>query len=455
MKKTLCILLAVLMIIGLFSGCAEKEPEPLRILVDAGEADRMDQTVKEVMKGFVDTIRMVGGPTDIEVEVLPASKYGTARETALTRIRTEIMSGKGPDVIIARCTMDNDLDPLFPVVEKTMNNDVFMPLDKYIENAQYMEWDKHTAVIMDAGRNRFGQVGIPMPYTLPLTHFRESDIEGVKPSAETTWEEMITDESGVLSVSATWKHYGKGEYFFRDSADNYIECVLGEIADYRKEKLLFTEEELLQRTLEVLKLERDYNDGKYDHVPAHYQTRMFSDYDNEDLPETVTPRFIRTEQTIKELRGVLYEDKQTMIPIYADDGGVTATVTSYAAINANTRRPEDAFLVLDLILSKGYQQSFDLYDNWLTVEGRGIPVHEDIMKKSTPSGQLGLFWLSNENYDEYDRVRQQIRYVQFEGGLSVVFDEMYAKCKTADAKGEDCAPIVAEYYNILKQMMAE
>lgn len=428
------------------SSC-EASVSPLRVCVDADATGNSPYSCETVMQSFLETIELMGGPADVVLEIVP--KSGPERETAIDRIRTEIMSGKGPDVFIVPCGDGylSEEPSIFPVPEKTLESGIFLTLDDYIENAQFMDWGKQTAVIMEAGRNEFGQQIIPLTYTMPITFFHAADIEGVKPGKETTWEDMLKDKTGILTVAATWDHVQEGETYFLASEDNYLEYVLGEFADYKEEKLLFTEEELLQRTFEILELEKAYDAGKYQHVPSHFQTLLYPAIfpkPNDMHWETPNP---------DSYRGIKVDRAQTMIPIYSDDGGITASITSFAAINANTRRPKDAFYIVDLMMRDGYQQHLDLYENWLAGHSSGILVNGDLLQEHFPSG--GYWYYTNVNYRELVRVREQITHVRFRGGLAAEFDDMYEECKRADEAGEDIALIVSKYYDKLKQRIAE
>ena len=75
------------------------------------------------------------------------------------------------------------------------------------------------------------------------------------------------------------------------------------------------------------------------------------------------------------------------------------------------------------------------------------------MQKAYPIRKI--FFITDENYKEYSRVREQITRVYFRGDMMEVFDEMYSQCWHADEKGKDIVPIISEYYKRLKQMMAE
>lgn len=61
------------------------------------------------------------------------------------------------------------------------------------------------------------------------------------------------------------------------------------------------------------------------------------------------------------LNGLTEQDPLTLVPFYSDDGGNTAVITAFAAVNRNTRRPEDAFKVIDLFMSTGKQTSNTMF----------------------------------------------------------------------------------------------
>ena len=133
MKKALGILLVVLMSLSLFSGCGEKEPEPLRICMDLeyvnGEEDRF---LEDDLKALLVTSLLQAGklkdldvPRDFEFENIPIN--GIEREAALERIRTEIMSGKGPDIFLLACNAKNSyIESLFTMPEKAMELSLFL-----------------------------------------------------------------------------------------------------------------------------------------------------------------------------------------------------------------------------------------------------------------------------------------------------------------------------------------
>ena len=101
------------------------------------------------------------------------------------------------------------LGALFPMIEISMRSGVFLPLDTYIENAQFMEWDKLTPKVMEAGRTEEGQLVVPMAYTMPLTFYRKSEVSHT-PSTEMTWDDMMADETGILRNAASTAYLEDG-----------------------------------------------------------------------------------------------------------------------------------------------------------------------------------------------------------------------------------------------------
>ena len=83
----------------------------------------------------------------------------------------------------------------------------------------------------------------------------------------------------------------------------------------------------------------------------------------------------------------------------------------------------------------------------------GIPVHEDLMQIQYPVDDI--FYITTDNFEEYSRVREQITRAYFRGDFTDSFDELYKQCKVAYEQDEDLMPIVSEFYEKLKIMMAE
>ena len=447
MKKKLLLLLLLLAPVFSLTGC-ESEPEPLRICIDLEYTLNSSyveiMNIDQILYDFEYSLKETGGLENVEIEYLPK---GTERESALDRLRAEIMAGEGPDVFIVNCvgSLTGDYKvpgsdasaPLFPFPQKAMEAGVFLPLDAYMENTQFTEWDKLTQSVLDAGRNEEGLQLVPLVYTFPMLCYRQS--EGTyTPSATRTWNEMLTDaelsdEARILGDCYT-------EFGFNLSPSPYAEYIFGKYADFKEEELLFTEEELQQHLEEILELQaRTENGETSDHITDYLDTyagMCFLD-GNTSMDTNIYPN-----------------DELTMVPLYSDDGGVTATIMSFAAINRNTRFPEEAFTVIDILLSEHTQQWSRLYSTLLYRYTFGVPMHEEIMQEEHPFGQRN-WYMNDANYEEFCKVRDQITSANFQDDLSLVFWNLIYDYKQAERKGISIEDFVSEKYREMERLVKE
>lgn len=389
-----------------------------------------------------------GGPTDVVVEYIPAS--GSEREIKLENLRVELMSGEGPDLFILAGDAYGQ-GALFPMIEISMRSGVFLPLDTYIENAQLMEWDKLTPKVMEAGRTEEGQLVVPMAYTMPLTFYRKSEVSHT-PSTEMTWDDMMADETGILRNAASTAYIMDGRLHGMDGdmwASSGIAPLLslGALADYDEKTLLFSEEELLQRAEEEFSLQSEIWEGVLGDLPANRKEFMHPDYNFLWSPMLEEDVLLRDEAT-------------TMIPIYSDEGGVTATVTSFACINRNAKHAEEAFFILDLLMSREVQQEAYWYKLYYLMGnlGNSLPMYMDLMQEEYPIDlEQGAWYMSAEDFDTFTTVRDQITAVRFRGGLETELYELENAWRNIAGGGSDDSfeDVVASTYNAMEQMLSE
>ena len=441
MKKVVLALLATVLLM-VTSGCAS-EPESLRICMDLeyiayNDVSGVDLAIDE----FLYTLKESGSIEDVVVEYIPAN--GSERENMLDRIRTEIMTGGGPDVFIMNCagSLTGDMGTsLFPIPEKVMENGLFLPLDRYIkENTRFTEWDKITQNVLKAGCNEEGQQIIPLTYTLPVLCYRQSE-GAFNPVADMTWTEMLEDDR--LSEQAMLLGDGLIPFAGAMIPRSYLEYILGDLADYDSDELLFSEQDLLQHVKQIYEIRNIKNSQKKDRAITEY-FETYLDVGFIDGSTILVYNFSDHEPL-------------TMIPIYSRTGGVTATVTSYAAVNRNTARAADAYTVIDLLLRDVVQQRYKIYRDLICMDSFGIPMHEGLMQEDMPTGQNAQWYLSDENYAELSKVRNRITTVNFQDALSLQFDFLQDECEQAVNNGdaERIESIVSENYKAMKRLMAE
>lgn len=454
MKKfasSLAILLALILALPLcLSGCGEKDTGPLRICVDVGGAGRYSDgpTPAAAFENLLKTMEDYGGPAEVEVEYIPSE--GADRKSMIKHLKTELMSGSGPDLFIVDAFDGNFYfeEPMFPIPEQMIERNVFLPLDEYIEKAQFAEWDRLTPKVMEAGRGSEGQILVPLAYTLPLSCYKADEYRH-DISKDLTWQDMLDDGSGMLRQAGLFGRWGSSMW---DNTAN----LFTQIADYKEEKLLFTQEELLEVIEQELDLWLECESGAWDGLPFCYQGNMSLNFMPNHNTMQPSPDYLSPVTA-----------PMTIVPMYNTKGGVTAKVSTFAAINRNTQKADQAFFVLDYLLGKEAMEHSQFYQ-W-------IVRHSDTMVMDMDIGRdgHGLYMsqqMRPENLEQFDMLRDAITSVSYSNILDHEMDVVFGDAIDALSDAGDntpsisaCSPevrekiedIVAEGYRIMQAELEE
>lgn len=427
MKRGILACLCIFAVMFL-SGCGESAP--LVILVDIQtEMGVSERDVLVVTNEIEQKLKACGGPEDIEFITLPSG--GSEREIEVERLRTEIMSGQGPDIFIVN--LNKTGEELFPIAEKGMEQGMFLDLDPYLQNARFMDWDALTPVVMEAGKNAQGQQLLPMTYTFPVTYYDDAAVTDT-PSATLTWTDMLEDNTGILRNAASPVYSAEGVSI--SSPFGGFLGSFGELADYANATLLFTEEMMWQRLEETAALYQQTNAGEFADLPLHHKGSISVGYD--DLWG-------------KLITGSLPEASEVeIVPQYNNVGGVTAVVTSFIGINRNTERPEDAFFIADYLMSSSAQQELKLYERLFL--NASVPTHEALMQQTYP---IGGWSMSENNYSEFSAARDVVTQARFCGELDRTLGKLFYEWYAAESTGEDTESLVAEAYETMQLRLQE
>lgn len=355
---------------------SEEKLKPLTICVDAVNKNAMQQ--------LVDTWKELNDGKDAELIVIPSDLADA--EAKITELRTEIMSGKGPDVFLVQGQNPVWVEQkpvLFSDPEKMMHRKIFLPLDSYLEHAQYLHTDSVQQAVWEAGRIGEEQFLLPIRYNYYAYAFRTADLS---PDMEIpkSWEELFAsqDELVIRTVAS------KLQFQYYD--------IFGKIADYETNTLLFSEEELLTRTEEA--------------------TAYFSKgWEIEGSAEEVAGEFISTmAMSLKADK----EKEHTIFGLPNMEGGITANIAVFAGINQNTDQPENAFSILDLLFrdeivsGNGFQMG-DIYLGSGISFADGISVLEEELTGLSTSDLQGMKEMNGRIntvrfYSEFDAELQEL-----------------------------------------------
>lgn len=363
------------------------ETPTLRIYMKLSAGGLTEEDVKPLLE------EINGYGTDFKVE-FTASAFATDSEQELLqeKEKIEMMSGGGADVYLCACTdgasyMDVQ-EGTFAYPKSTMEKGYFLPLDDYLTNASYMEVESFQPQVLAAGRTDNGQVAIPMTFALTTT-LASSDVT-VKDEQMETLDEQLQSEELWQRIAARSTPFAFAERF-------------GEYVDYETDSLRITEEELLQRVEEFFAI--PMGDAEFDEMNRAESWAM---------AETISPESTRLTQPSQQK-----QLDYTFLPTYSVEGGVTATVTSFAAVNAETEYPEYAFAILDRLLARDVQELCKFAD--------GMPIDTTLGSSGKKISTNG--WsLSKHNFEQYQALCEKITAVKFRTKLDYILEEMLQNC---------------------------
>lgn len=383
------------------------EMKVVTVLMDLPQLRRESDPLPKSLAG------LPGYGSDFTVQVDSISATGNEYDAALTRLRTEIMAGKGPDLFICGQKLywfvgQTGTESFFHFPEQAMSNHLFMQLDDYIKEAKYIEWDKLQPMVMEAGRNDEGFQLLPLTYTFEATFFDSS----YKPESQfpMTWDEMIDGPDQNIRAAASYAR---------------TENILRELADYDKDAPAFSEDELKRV------------------AAKSYATRIALP---EELRKDGQPPNVAMDLEDLSLHGISLtgEQEYTIIPTYNLSGGITANITTFAAINRNARHPDEAFKIIDYLLSPSVQQTSPIFQSSM----QGMPVYVNIGDEDTPSSSK---WRMNDSlFKQINEAQKQINVVKFAGPLDECLNNVLAgkDDELAEKSGH-------EQYVLMEMLLAE
>lgn len=340
MKKVGMLCLSILVLCWGLLGCTNGEEIPSASGVSSETASEeggpvvicADESFREDLKELISYLAATGNETEYELLVLPDDTED--REPELTRLRTEIMAGKGPDAFVLNSpipgTVTNSgeiLEPLFPNVEKSMYSHLFLDVEEMVQNSEIVALDSCNQTVMDVGVTGDGRFLLPLTYTFSGIMVDRSALEDPDYTFSTLDQLLQSDQETLKGL------------FSYSTLGMFPNC-LGLLADYQGQNLLVTSESL-QTAIEQGESFAAYQDEQYSGSTARLGglTASWSDWMNLPYEETA----------------------YNVYPIPNPEGGVTAAVTMYAAINRNASHPQEAFALIEqlfreeLVTQAGYE----------------------------------------------------------------------------------------------------
>lgn len=387
----------------------EKDIPVIKVLIDLAMGGDTHAACEEMKHFFENNVDGCGDDFLIEVEALPSISDPEKRNPTVMGMHMELQTG-GADVFLVRNFSNGlgvftDLKNFFPYPTSAIKQRLFLPLDEFISDDP--NWDNLSSVVMDAGKQNGSQQIVPLSYSMKVS-LVGTDKYSVTENLPLTCYQMLDSDDPIL----------------RYSAINGLD-LLGVLAQYDKEELTFSEDDLLT-------LVQKMNEAK--------QTVSIEEMYSLGLMENATVGPIND--------AVLSYDENTnywMIPSYNRDGGVTAHIETYAAVNRNTRYPEEAYAVIQSLVSLEGQS------NGL-VTCLKMPVYMGLGREDSMAAS-GWF-LDEWELNQVEAIQCQINAVEFITPLSTEVEALFHECSHIDDETL-LKNTVHDSYTRMRMMLAE
>lgn len=432
-KLTALFLIAMIALPGL-GGCRERLPLAT-VATEKGLEELplvtmlADVWVKEGLSRFLESVPGYNREFHVEYELL--DEGGSERDMRLIRLRTEMMAGAGPDIFFCdqyvgvvkmywqfkHDSSETESGPMFNFPEQAMRNHLFLPLDDYIKNARFMDFDQLLPVVMEAGRTEEGLMILPVTYSFDVGYFRKPDF--TPETAPKTRRELLDVDDPFLNV------VGVGGY--GDLPLN----VFSPAARLEEEEPGFSQEDLTAFCLEYRDAERQYWEIRED---FHVGESPWIGYGPLEI--------ILYQES--------YYDGDVIVPTYNQQDGITAYVSSFAAINRNANYPNYAFQVLDKLLSVQEQQEARIYGD--SRYFAGLPTHREVGGGETPMGGKRL---DEGIFRQYVDLREKITETRFLNMMDREAMGLADVCVQDGVTEEDIRQAARKTYTTMQMLLAE
>ena len=400
LRKSICGLAAVLAL----GGCGGKAPAPVPEAPESPEG-----TVRVQLTSYQQTYQedILAACREqfpsLDVQISQDERWTDAIDT----IRTELMSGGGPDVLF-------DPHLFFEDIDKTMNTRVFADLLPLVERD--FGTDGLNPRVLPAGRRDGKQYVLPLTYNMPL---------------------LLTTEEALAQAGVNGERCKESQLAILEEAARYAERTENTPAFYSSPFFALYFPDLLGLPfLDYEKRTADFSFPEY--RPAVELYKPFYPFDIlEDDDMIFTPldgyRHIKNREAVFECynfntgeelfwnaSALAGEEHPQLVPMAAQDGKYSAWVYQSAAIPASCKNPEAAWAFLKVMLSP------EIQNNWYNV--RNLPVLSSCledrisasqkeagepMEEMVSGSQIILAPLSDAFYQEFRRITENIGHTAF------------------------------------------
>lgn len=354
MKRLTALFLVLAAFLSLFTACGEDEipdgPAELWVVTEQTSKYGMNTQARMVTEQFAELYPNV----TVKMDILPTDDE--ERAAYLQKLRTQIMSGGGPDLYllptnsVAATGKGQGLkrvEPLFRDVERSMHNYLFYDISEFYDTDETLNKDALNTSVMDGCVIDGARYALPLRYDIGVYLVDRENLEALGGSVEVFSGTYLDVVNNALALG------NEGLLFGSISTD--WSCCLPKQIDYVNGTLNVTEEAVAEfMRCTQLWLSCDITTLSINGFNASPLIYIYDGTQFADSGFGVYATSLSTLPSDMLLANLLGEDLE-MYPIRDCNGSINATIDYYAAVGAGSTYPRLAYEFAKLFLQEELQ----------------------------------------------------------------------------------------------------
>lgn len=372
MKKQILIIFSLVIFITTFSGCSFGEPkqvnDSITVYMDLLTYDSFNANINVFAQKHpeikINIERMYGSTTVTEVPEDDSDSFEN-------RLSTELMSGRGPDIIIMSRTFLERRD-----VYKMMASGVFEDLTPYIQRDKDFPTQELNMPLIESVKFNEKQLLIPLVYDMSSLVTTKATLEetGIDISDNKNFQDILKDMNGYIERAGNINNRRK---VTRQSKTlmHYPALLQDSILDYENGKANIVNNKMFKEITELYK--------------GIYQDEMITTGYQEDGTSATTTEFDTKHAVFSNMRSGYVNmlpfqgqikklnDKAIVTPLYSATGEKEfgGKITFAVAMNAGSQNKEITYQLIRHLLEVPQQE---------LMITKSIPINKVCFKKTMP-----------------------------------------------------------------------
>lgn len=355
--RLLSLILCFIMILSLFSACANPSSSQITTnppMVDTPDDEHVNLwivsevsnpgTVNSLLENLVEAYGEQHTNVSFELEYLPKNKE--EREVRLDQLRTEILSGNGPDLYLMPGSHTGyQLESLFTDVTLSMYNGMFYDIGAYYNADDDLNKEELETKVMDAGTLGVARYVLPIRYDFPVLQVDSAVLsnfglkeEDIASDLNTLMDAILESGDAKLANSFFWP-----SIIYNAGLDGFSDFI-----DYENKEVLLTTEEVAD-LMENYQRWMELQYGEFEYMDRAWSSRrtMADGYVTANQCWFTAGYPLHVAGLEEALHNTMIAKAQgkeiSMYPLRTSDGSVIASVTYWGAVGSSCDYPDVAY----------------------------------------------------------------------------------------------------------------